>query len=210
VRARASLVGAAFAAAFMMAAASAAANPILVVDTGPGPSDPLAPDWQLSSLQWLSGEFTTTSPVTVTSVEGWIHGIKAGDVTFGLAAPGRFGPGATLFSRSTHLGIADSTWQGVDDLNWVLGPGTYWVIFGVPLDSDYFGSMPYPSSHPLVNEAFAEDGARDPGFWTRSDLNLGVRIHGDTSLATTPEPASVLLFATGLIGLFGARRRRKR
>ena len=67
--------------------------------------------------------------------------------------------------------------------------------------------MPHPAQNPLQGNGAFDDS----GTWTAasSPVDIGVRIKGDPA-APVPEPATMLLFGTGLIGLVGSRLRKKR
>jgi hypothetical protein len=186
-------------------ATSAAGAPIVIVDTGsPVPG---APAWNLSPVGLLGGEFVVGGPVTITSVEGWMavsifDEESAGDVAFSIYSDGGDTPGTRLYSAVATVSDfpLDPDWYGPTGLDWVLDSGTYWVTFE---PSSLIGLMPFTVPSPLGDYAY-----RTTGSWVGFDtLDIGVRILGDTDVASVPEPGSMALLGLGLAGLAAARRR---
>lgn len=191
---------------------SSNARAALVVDTGPGfPGDG---GFVVGSNQWAAGLFTLNSSYTVNSVEGWIHTSLSGTVTSAIYTDSGVGvPVSELFSQQFLL-EADNTppleasWDGASGLNWLLGPGDYWLTFEVrPGDTLASAVMPSGSGgapNPLADYAFY---ANDDWNSLTSQVAIGMRI--DADLSVVPVPATVWLFGTALIGLVGFSKRKK-
>lgn len=190
----------------------------VIVDTGPGPSQP---GWTLSSGnsnmtdQWLAAEFMLNNDSYITDMFGWIYNNNQTGNMFTISVYGDGGevPDTSNLIYSNAATIAgaanQANWEGYH-ISWGNGlqltQGTYWISFEVRpnnYNNPYSGSMPNPSLSPLVNEAFTT------GTWTgNDDLNIGVKILGNT-ISPVPEPATMLLMGTGLAGIIGARRKKK-
>lgn len=174
----------------------------VIIDTLPGSVN--GPQWDLSASQGLSAEFSVSIPVKVTDVQGWINGGN-GTATAAIYTAGIDKPGTELYSTVFSADTA-SDWDGASGLNWLLGPGTYWVAFEVRSGQTLIGNMPSPSILPLGNEAYSNAVGT---YFSYDALQLGVRIYGEEQTQTqVPEPTSIALFGLGLAGLAVTRRRR--
>jgi hypothetical protein len=188
------------------------AQAILIVDTGAGSTTSGGLLVSSSPPQWLAGQFAITNSYTVTSVEGWF-GDPMGGVLITLTAAiytdnGSGVPISELFSAQFALDnpiySVNNAWDGAFGLSWALAPGTYWLAFEQRSeDSGEGGFMPHGidgAPNPLADYALWE-----PSQWTSigSDAALGMRI------SAIPIPATVWLFASGVLGLIGIARRRK-
>lgn len=178
---------------------SAQASAQTIIDTGAG-ENPYSGGYSVAENQYLAGRFTLTQAMTVQTIEGWLGGNSATVFFAGIASDAGIGPGATLFSAGFNGGTPG--WQGLSGLNWALGPGTYWAMFGT---TSGVGFMPSGVANPLQAYAFRAP----PGPWGNAgSLNIGIRMAGITAGAV-PEPASWAMIIGGF-GLAGAAVRRRR
>lgn len=185
----------------------------LIVDTGPGTGGHYLLGGG-SINQQLGAQFVLTELTDITSVKGWIttatihpgdDGV-GGQLDISIRADSATTPGATLFSSSTNLaGGLSSDWYGLDGLNWVLGPGTYWVVFGSPdgnplSGSPQFGYMQVSPPSPLG--AYMANNSILDFEWTQAN-SIGVQIS-----ANVPDQGATLpLLGLALVGLAWLRRR---
>lgn len=184
--------------AALIAAANASAQTI--VDTG-APTDPNS-GYTLGWGQLLAGSFTLDHATRLASIQGWI-GSDGGQAIISIAGDAGGLPGAELFSSS--FALDDSGWQGLDGLDWDLGPGTYWATFALDESVGGLAWMPSSATSPLLSYALGWSGAG----WTDEygPLDLGVRITEGTT-SPVPEPAAWGLMIAGF-GLAGAALRRR-
>lgn len=175
-----------------------------IVDTGAGIN---GPPWTFEAAQYFAGEFSIGTWQTLHSIEGHYSNIEdaPGSVTIRLHQDGGNIPGSVLFSQTHELpGGSSLDWYGVFGLNWLIGPGTYWVSFEP--DASIKGIHPGKAPNPMDEYAQHSGGDwLDRGLNYFDYLDLGMRIDA----TGIPEPATLTLAGAGLAGMAAARRRRR-
>lgn len=93
----------------------------------------------LSDFSFAAIAIDTDRPATITGIQAWFdYVIEAGVVEAALYTDRDNRPGVHLVSEPfevTHRG-----WNGLDDLDWMVEAGRYWIAFEV-YDSPFVGSV---------------------------------------------------------------------
>ena len=193
---------------------SAVAQADSIIDTGV-PTGGVVNSNVLDGGDWLAAEFTTTQDWTINSIQGNIaaidDSIQSGNsftISIYDSNPSNISvapnPGTTYQEFTGQATFTSDGWNGLSGLNnLTLAAGTYWVAFEVSGSNSFSGYMASGTSTPLTTSAWY-DSTSTSGYKTQaSNLDLGVQISG---VAAVPVPASVWLFGSALLGLFGVRK----
>ena len=146
----------------------------------------IAPAADLASISFTTGALTSTGMGTWTFASGGSFTITADTNLPGIAS------GTTIFNGQFSCGTC--TWTLVEHSD---GTDVY-VLVGTISGTWYNGTTISGVSTQTVFNSGA--GIFDGG--------IGTVTSGDTSFVTTPEPGSLMLMGTGLVGLGGALRRK--
>ncbi len=185
---------------------AASVNADIIHDTGDGSDEGV----YLNAGSWSAAEFTIDVDFTITDIETQLRyfsgastqvwAVLYNDDSAGGLVPGTPVPGASAEFTAGFNGT-DFIWVGLNELDWFLPAGTYWVAFEV--SSDYDGDIAAAAPYPLGNEAYTSS----PGNWAPDyyDADIAVRLEGDP--AVVPIPSSLVLISMGLLGIVGLKRK---
>jgi hypothetical protein len=190
---------------------SGSALATLLYDNGPinGQTDA----WTISSGFQVSDSFTLTGTSTLTGAQIglWISGDTPGSVDWSIGTTyndNTYGSGTGTLTNTfqyTNGNGGYNIYESIFTLSGTLGAGTYWLTLqnSDPLcywDMNGGPSQVWESDYGLNPAGYGPSGTANPP----SD---SFQIYGTSS--SVPEPATMLLFGLGLIGVAGIRRKFK-
>ena len=194
--------------AALLSTAPMAAQALEVVNTGPVPASPsyYVVGGSGSGSAGVGGRFTLSAATSITALE--FYGAASGLTNFGSIRSDGATPGAVLYSgaiASTDISI--NQWVGLTGLNWLLGPGSYWMtVESRDTSSAFREGRNFPN--PLPQQAVQNGGVWSAGGFSAGDA-FAFRLEGNAIEAGVPEPATwaTMIAGFGLVG--GAMRRRR-
>ena len=156
-------------------------------------------EWSVGAPTAFSVTFGTGAFVN----NGGLTGCPGGNCQFDFAQ--NAGNSTLLFTNSFGYGIYDVKVNLNADINMVAG-STYWVTVSNATDAGNDGTqawdIPNGGSGGPATCNFRQSGVND------GDCGLGGESFTISSGTTTPEPSSILLFGSGILGLAGVLRRK--
>lgn len=175
---------------------TASVTPALIIDTGPGNTDPgpaLTGGSAGFTWQWLAGRITLASDHYLTSLSGWMRVFLGGSILVSIKADASGVPGTVLHSKAYTI-AATSGYQWIDftDFNQNVDAGTYWVTFEPVFDGGFLASMPRGAAAPLDAYAWISSAVTPVEWrttsWGTLPPTMGFRVSGvPTPLAMIDE-----------------------
>jgi hypothetical protein len=175
------------------------------------------------SLNVVAEDFTLAQDYTITGVRFWGFSLTSqsqysGSVQWSIFSNSAGLPGATLFSGTASpigvnqgaLALSNSDQYQFDfATNFSLSAGTYWLGLHTGLFSG--NQFFWQTTSPNASSNAVTDGIPGDGYWEYYALNdYAFQLYGQpTGTSVVPEPSTYALFATGLVAIGLARRRRR-
>lgn len=179
-RAEGSLVAALLLASATLIASNATADQLLV-DTG---STAPPGGFLLLESQQIAGIFTLSEPTLITSAGTYLDSDEQGSIAVRLLADDeeeqtpspRQNSYTTghLFETTIEVTADFEGWLVLDDLNWILEPGNYWLAIRADTES-YVGRLDPPVDPLEAYASFVEVN----GLWFPTNSTLSVRVYGE-------------------------------
>jgi hypothetical protein len=175
--------------------------------------------------QFLAGQFTTTEEYLITGLSAFVRNYSCCspiESVFSLSLA--TGPSNPVDATFTNLFLAETSFTGTGSSqagwadavvdNYLLAPGSYWIVASVQPGQFAVGlGMPGGSPNPMNDYAWYGSWR---GGWNQMEDNIGgtlipatfgFRVEGNAT--AVPEPGTIGLLLTGLLGMLWLDRKRR-
>lgn len=174
-------------------------------------------DFNIDNASFVGASFQLTQATTITGIGGHFSQYSYDNIFGAIVSASSLNALPTVTAANlASLALASTSLapDGSDQLGSVsitLGPGTYDVIFGSGLWGTTGGSGLATGQTDNINSAAAlfqtVNGGASWSLLGENDVRIDVV---GTPVSAVPVPAALPLFASGLLGLMGAARRRRK
>lgn|SRR3989338_2678837 len=188
---------------FLISSIAEKAQAFYVIDTGADPEIGIL----LNGDYGIAMQFSMGQAYTITSIESVIY--NWGDGTMSLAVYGDDADSPDfaneLFRQNIFIPAGEHVWRGATGLNLDLDAGTYWASYEA-FSGEFVGSLSDGAITPVDRYVFIYTHAYD---YAELPADLTLRIEAlDEQIHVVPEPATMLLLGSGMVGAFIKRRRK--